>query len=177
MRSREPKPVVLTTVPYYLPGFKGGGKLITVRNLVAALSSQFRFKVLTADRDLGEARSYGGIPPNQWITNGECEIFYADSQRGSLQSIREQLRRTDYDVLHLNSVFSRPFGIVPLLLRRFGRIARRPDGNCTARRTRCGCARDQVWTQEKFPRGGAQSRIIRRRDVASLGRRGGARHT
>jgi glycosyltransferase involved in cell wall biosynthesis len=126
MRSREHKPVVLTTVPYYLPGFKGGGKLITVRNLVAALSSQFQFKVLTADRDLGDAQSYEGIPPNQWVTSGDCEIFYADSRRGSLQSIREQLCRTDYDVLHLNTVFSRPFGIVPLLLRRFGRIARRP---------------------------------------------------
>ena len=39
------KPVVLTTVPYYLPGFKGGGKLVTVRNLIAALRDQFHFKV------------------------------------------------------------------------------------------------------------------------------------
>jgi glycosyltransferase involved in cell wall biosynthesis len=126
MRSHELKPVVLTTVPYYLPGFKGGGKLITVRNLVAALSGQFQFKVLTADRDLGDARSYEGISPNRWVTNGDCEIFYADSHRGSLQSICQQLSRTDYEVLHLNTVFSRPFGIVPLFLRRFGRIGRRP---------------------------------------------------
>ena len=126
MHPRELKPVVLITVPYYLPGFKGGGKLMTVRNLVGALRSEFRFKVMTADRDLGDARSYEGIPPNQWVTDRDCEIFYAHARAGSLQSIAEQLRRTDYDILHLNTVFSRRFGILPLLLRRFGRIARKP---------------------------------------------------
>ena len=126
VHSPERKPVVLTTVPYYLPGFKGGGKLITVRNLVAGLSGQFRFKVLTASHDLGDAQSYEGIPPNRWMRSGESEIFYADRHRGWLQSIRLQLNRTDYDILHLNTIFSRPFGLVPLLLRRFGLTARRP---------------------------------------------------
>ncbi len=126
IRSRGRKPVVLTTVPFYVPGFKGGGKLVTVRNLVATLSSQFQFKVLTADHDMGDTQSYEGIPPNQWVANRNCEIFYADSRPGSLQSIREQLRQTDYDLLYLNTVFSRPFGIVPLLLRRLGLIVRRP---------------------------------------------------
>jgi len=125
-RSIERKPVVLTTVPYYLPGFKGGGKLLTVRNLVAGLSGQFQFKVMTADRDLGDAHSYEGIPANRWVANGDCEIFYAQPHRGSLRAIREQLCRTDYDVLHLNTIFSRLFGIVPLLLRRFGLVAPRP---------------------------------------------------
>src|SRR5579871_6728545 len=107
----ERKPVVLTTVPYYLPGFKGGGKQVTVQNLVAALRDQFQFKVVTADHDLGEARPYAGIAPNRWISTEGCEVFYAASNRGSLQSIRELLQRTDYDILHLNTVFSRKFGI------------------------------------------------------------------
>jgi glycosyltransferase involved in cell wall biosynthesis len=126
MIGPEGKPVVLTTVPYYLPGFKGGGKLVTVRNLVAALSSQFKFKVLTANHDLGDLVPYQGIPANQWVAQGACEIFYSDSKPGSLRSICQQLRRADYDILHLNTVFSRPFGIVPLLLRRFGAALRRP---------------------------------------------------
>ncbi len=126
MHSHKRRPVVLTTVPFYLPGFKGGGKLVTVRNLVAGLSRQFQFKVLTADRDLGDRHSYEGVPTNRWIAGADCEIFYADAQLLPLPSIREQLSRDDYDILHLNTVFSRPFGIVPLLLQRFGRIARRP---------------------------------------------------
>jgi glycosyltransferase involved in cell wall biosynthesis len=126
MRPRGRKPVVLATVPYYLPGFKGGGKLVTVRNLVAALSSQFEFKVLTGDRDLGDAHSYAGIARNQWTASGDCEIYYAGSLPVSLPSIHQQLRRTDHEILHLNTIFSRRFGILPLLLRRFGLIARKP---------------------------------------------------
>ncbi len=121
--SNSRKPVVLTTVPYYLPGYKGGGKLITVRNLVGGLSSQFRFKVLTADRDLGDVQPYQGVPANRWLCNENCEVLYASPSRNSLQTIGEQLSRVDYDVLHLNTVFSWRFGIVPLLLRRLRRIA------------------------------------------------------
>jgi glycosyltransferase involved in cell wall biosynthesis len=126
MALQKRKPVVLTTVPYYLPGFKGGGKLVTVRNLVGALNSRFQFKVMTADRDLGDPNPYAGIPTNRWISKRDCQIFYARSQTGSLRSIRAQLERADYDILHLNTMFSRPFGILPLLLRRFGSLARRP---------------------------------------------------
>ena len=122
----EAKPVVLTTVPYCLPGFKGGGKLITVRNLVAGLSNRFRFKVLTANRDLGSTQSYEGIPTNQWSARADCEVFYADFRRPIVESIREQLAQDDYDILHLNTIFSWPFGIVPLLVRRFVRSVRRP---------------------------------------------------
>src|SRR5271166_4810596 len=122
----ERKPVVLATVPYYLPGFKGGGKLIAVRNLVAALNDQFRFKVMTADRDLGDADPYRGITSDTWVGGSHGEVFYLQRQRGWLRAIREQLSRGDYDVLYLNTVFSRPFGIVPLILQRFGAIARRP---------------------------------------------------
>lgn len=120
------KPVVLTTVPYYLPGFKGGGKMITVRNLVAGLGALFHFKVLTADRDLGDSRAYKEVPSNRWIHGDEHEIFYARTDRGRVQSISEQLHAGEYDILHLNSVLSRPFGILPLLLRRFGLVPKRP---------------------------------------------------
>lgn len=99
---------------------------MSVRNLVAGLGSQFRFRVLTADRDLGDAYSYRGIDANRWTENEDCEVFYANSHRGGFDVIRKALSRTDYNVLHLNTIFSRPFGIVPLLLRRFGRLARKP---------------------------------------------------
>lgn len=126
MRWCERKPVVLATVPYYLPGFKGGGKLIAMRNLVAALEDQFHFKVMTADRDLGDAHSYRGITSDRWVGGDRCEVFYLQHHRDWWRTIREQLSRTDFDVLYLNTIFSRPFGIVPLMLRRFGVVPSRP---------------------------------------------------
>ncbi|HLX37575.1 MAG TPA: hypothetical protein VKR29_07215, partial [Candidatus Binataceae bacterium] len=126
LAPRERKPVVLTTVPYYLPGFKGGGKLVTARNLVAGLRDRFRFKVMTADRDLGDARRYPGIEANRWTKSGVGEIFYAGTRPDSVNTIRRQLCESEHDVLHLNSVFSPRFAVAPLMLRRFGSIPRKP---------------------------------------------------
>lgn len=119
-------PVVLTTVPYYLPGFKGGGKLFTVRNLVAGLGDRFHFKVLTADRDLGDARAYPDIEVDRWNRHGDCEIFYAGPQRTSFTAIWRIFKQSDYDIIQLNSIWSRRFGLAPLMLRKAGRMPRKP---------------------------------------------------
>ena len=59
--------------------------------------------------------------PNQWIASRDCEIFYARLRiRCPGNRFAQQLQRTDYDILHLNTIFSRRFGILPLILRRFG---------------------------------------------------------
>ena len=120
------RPVVLTTVPYYLPGFKGGGKLLTVRNLVAGLRDQFDFKVLTADRDLGDTRPYSDIALDRWNRYADCEIYHASARRASTASICRSLKNADYDIIHLNSLWSRRFGLVPLMLRKAGLIPRKP---------------------------------------------------
>jgi glycosyltransferase involved in cell wall biosynthesis len=122
----EREPVVLATVPFYFPGFKGGGKPVALRNLIGAMRGQFRFKVITANHDLGEQHPYRAVRSNRWIAGDDCETFYFDPHRGALRVMRENLARADYDVLYLNTVFSRPFGIVPLLLRRFGATTRAP---------------------------------------------------
>ena len=118
--------MVLATVPFYFPGFRGGGKPVALRNLIAAMRGEFRFKVMTANHDLGDSRAYRGVRSNQWSAGDDCEAFYLDPHRDALRTMRENLARPDYDVLYLNTVFSRPFGIIPLLLRRCGAIAPAP---------------------------------------------------
>src|SRR5580704_5090672 len=81
---------------------------------------------MTADRDLGDAKSYQGITPNRWMVNRDSEIFYARNNPMSFRAICAQLRRTHHDILHLNSIFSRRFGIIPLILRRSGLIRQKP---------------------------------------------------
>ena len=117
---------MLATVPYYLPGYKGGGKLIAMRNLVTALGDRFDFKVMTLNRDLGEVEPYRGVASSRWLGGDRCEVFYVQNGRDGLRAMREQLSQTRHDILYLNTVFSRPFGMVPLLLRRLKAIAPRP---------------------------------------------------
>jgi hypothetical protein len=45
---------VLVLVGTYLPGYKAGGPLRSIANLVATLGLEFHFRIVTLDRDLGD---------------------------------------------------------------------------------------------------------------------------
>ncbi len=109
---------VLAAVEYYLPGFKGGGPVRSLSNLVERLGADFRFKIVTRDRDVGDNTPYPDIISDAWQRVGQAEVFYGSSGRFSLAGWRELLASTEYDVLYLNSFFSPRFTLEPLLLRK-----------------------------------------------------------
>ncbi|KQU99083.1 glycosyltransferase [Devosia sp. Root105] len=110
---------VLTFVSTYLPGFKGGGPIRSISNLVEALGDEFRFLVVTADRDEGDDEPYETARgPQGWRQVGKAEVLYLPPSGRGLHDIRNVLRTTPHDVLYLNSFFSPDFTIKPLLARK-----------------------------------------------------------
>lgn len=109
---------VLTFVESYLPGFKGGGPIRSISNMVEALGDEFRFLVVTADRDEGDDEPYEiARGPQIWKRVGKAEVMYLPPSGQGLRDILRILRSTDHDVLYLNSFFSPNFTIKPLLAR------------------------------------------------------------
>ncbi len=124
--SEEMKRVVFILVGHYLPGFKGGGPTRSISNLVSALGNEFRFKVITLDRDLGAASPYPGIPEGRWIRVGNADVMYVSpGWRGLLRMVKPLRTMDKRAVLYLNSFFSRSFSMFAILLRRLGLI--RPE--------------------------------------------------
>lgn len=120
------KPVVLTFSGYYLPGYKGGGPIRTLVNMVERLGDDISFRIVTTDRDLGDDKPYPGIKPYRWQRVGKAQVKYLDSKGLSFKALRQLLNSTGHDILYLNSLFSPDFTIKPLLLRRLGLVPRRP---------------------------------------------------
>jgi len=52
---------ILTSVGYYLPGYKAGGPIRTLANMVDKLGDDFQFKIVTADRDFDDMKPYPEI--------------------------------------------------------------------------------------------------------------------
>jgi glycosyltransferase involved in cell wall biosynthesis len=102
----------------YLPGYKAGGPLRTVQNMVEQMGPPFRFRILTRDRDMGDASAYPGIVSGAWQPVGRGEALYLPPRQVGLRGLRRAMRGTGHDVLYLNSLFSAPMSIAPLLLRR-----------------------------------------------------------
>lgn len=116
---------ILVILDYYLPGFKAGGPVRTIANMVERLGASFEFHVLAADRDLGESKPYPDIDREAWHQVGKAKVMYLPPRTFRLPSWMRLLRRLDYDVLYLNSFFSSTT-VRTLLLRRLRLIPRRP---------------------------------------------------
>ncbi len=116
---------ILTIIDYYRPGYKGGGPIRTLESMVDHLGDNFGFQILTRDRDLGDASSYGGIMGEKWQSIGRAQIYYLRPDSLSIRSLARIIRETSYDVLYLNSVFS-SLSVKIMLARRLGWIPSKP---------------------------------------------------
>jgi glycosyltransferase involved in cell wall biosynthesis len=117
---------VLTFCDYYLPGFKAGGPIRSISNLIARLDRDLRFSVVTRDRDQGDGQPYAGIEVDRWHDRQGTSVYYMSPQRRGLAGIGSLLRETPHDVVYLNSFWSPAFTIPTLMLRRLGRTPRVP---------------------------------------------------
>lgn len=118
-------PKILTLVDYYLPGYKAGGPVRSIANMVDQLSHEYRFKIVTKDRDLGSNEPYLGIVVDEWQELGQSDVYYSSPKGRSLTTLRHILNATDYDILYLNSFFS-TFSVKALVLRKLGLLPRTP---------------------------------------------------
>ena len=110
----------------YAPGYKGGGPIQSCINMVENLYNQFDFYVLCADRDYKETIPYSGVKINQWNEVGHAKVYYLSPDKQDLKGFEDVINSIDYDVMYLNGFFSPIFTIRPLLLRRMGKLKKKP---------------------------------------------------
>jgi glycosyltransferase involved in cell wall biosynthesis len=120
------KPTILALSAYYLPAHKAGGGPLILAGIVDRLGDEFRFKVMTRDRDLGDDESYPNIEVGSWRPVGKAEVMYLPPGSFSLRALRGLVREAEHDAMYFNSFFSPFFVIRLLLLRRLGLIPRVP---------------------------------------------------
>ena len=113
---------ILVFVAYYLPGYKAGGPIRTIDNMVDRLSDYFTFKIITLDRDLGDITPYPGIKQNTWNQVGKAMVYYLKPTSISWKNFKRLMKDTSCDLIYLNSFFSWNFTIKPLILRKIGVI-------------------------------------------------------
>jgi len=122
----NPQIKILTLTGYYLPGYKSGGPLRTIVNMVEHLSDEFEFWIITRDRDLCDSAPYPEIQPNVWQPVGKAMVHYLPPNNCGMMRIAELISGTPHDILYLNSFFE-PFGTIkPLVARKLGKLPSKP---------------------------------------------------
>ncbi len=108
-------PRILVFVDWYLPGFRGGGPITSIANLVEALGGEYHFSIVTSDTDYGQRAPYPDIVTDAWTELGpSCRVWYCSREASSYRHVRRIIAETDYDLLYLNSMFSLGYTIFPL---------------------------------------------------------------
>ncbi|MDT0647444.1 glycosyltransferase family 4 protein [Zunongwangia sp. F260] len=121
MRSYQRKNILIF-IDWFLPGYKAGGPIQSVVNLINHLGDEFEFDVVTSNKDLGEDTAYPNIVFNRWSKNGNYRVTYLDEAHQNIQRYREILTAKEYDAVYFNSLFSVNFTLKPLLLLRRSKI-------------------------------------------------------
>ncbi|MCR4588350.1 MAG: glycosyltransferase family 4 protein [Lachnospiraceae bacterium] len=70
------KKVILIIMGRYLPGYKDGGPVRSIKNLTDRLGDEYSFRILTTDRDHGDKEPYEGIRYEQWNQVGKAQVRY-----------------------------------------------------------------------------------------------------
>lgn len=110
-------PKILILADWYLPGSKAGGPVSAISNLIELVGDEFRFHVITRDRDLTEKSAYPGVRTDHWLPVGKASVLYTSDF--SFSNLRRHILDIDPNVIYLNSFFSRLTRRI-LLLRRLG---------------------------------------------------------
>jgi len=103
----------------YLPGFRAGGPIQSIANLVEGLCDEFDFYIVTSDRDLGDEQAYCDIEYNRWVSVGKAKVRYLMPKDRSALRIKRLMEEVNCDVIYLNGLWHGAFTILPLLVNRF----------------------------------------------------------
>lgn len=113
---------VLAFNKFYLPGYRAGGPIRTIANMVDRLGNSMEFWIVTADRDSGDAAPYAEIDLNGWNTQGNAQVRYVALSEVDLKSIQGLIEEVSPDWIYLNSFFDPVFTHRVLWLTRLGRV-------------------------------------------------------
>lgn len=120
------KKVILIILSTYLPGYKAGGPIRSIKNLIEKTEDKYEFCIITSDRDVGDDKPYRNVKLNEWTELGGTSVYYLEKSKQTLSGIRRAIRSVDYDAIYINSLFSKWASIYPMILLKLGRIQRKP---------------------------------------------------
>lgn len=105
--QKQLKPKILIICDYYLPGYKSGGGMRTIVNMVESLNYYYDFWIITRDHDGKlDCESYKNIKINEWNKIQEAKVFYLSKDMVKMSKLHELIKHTEPDILFFNSYFS-----------------------------------------------------------------------
>lgn len=118
----RPERKILILTDWFIPGYRAGGPIRSVYNIINTLEELFCFSVITSDMDFGASDPYEDIQSDKWNEMNGFRTYYISRNQLTYRTIKHLLMQSDHDILYLNSLFSIYFTLIPLWISRVGRL-------------------------------------------------------
>lgn len=108
------KPKILIFIDWYKPGFKAGGPIRSINNLVSQLNTEYDFYVVTRNTDYLEITPYSTIKTNEWNKIDNAKVFYLSIDNTNKSTIKKLILEVNPDIVYCNSLYSPKFTLTPI---------------------------------------------------------------
>lgn len=109
---------ILILIDWFLPGYKAGGPITSVYNMVSHLKDEYEFYILTSDRDIDSTEPYSDITPNKWIKEKGYFINYISIKNNKRKYFRKIIKDISFHAFYFNSLFSIHYTLSPVSILR-----------------------------------------------------------
>jgi glycosyltransferase involved in cell wall biosynthesis len=109
-RSRQ---VILVSLRHYIPGYRFGGPVRSIANLVAHMGTEYEFRIVCLCHDFRQREAYEDIVNGVWQKVGAAMVMYARDRDVTPALWRRIAAQVRPDLLYLNSFFDPRFSLAP----------------------------------------------------------------
>jgi glycosyltransferase involved in cell wall biosynthesis len=101
------KKTILIFIGHYLPGTKSGGILRSVENMINLLGKNYKFKIITRNKDINSSKSYENISSGEWTKVGNAEVLYMNENDSNFNNLVKIINNIKHDFFFINSFFDK----------------------------------------------------------------------
>lgn len=104
---------------WYEPGYKAGGPIRSIVNLVACLKDSLDIYIVTTNQDFEDPKPYPHIIPNVWTAvEKNINVLYFSKEKLTFQNVKLAIKDVNPKTIYINSIWSLAFSLYPLLIER-----------------------------------------------------------
>lgn len=108
------KTKILIFIDWYKPGFKAGGPIRSISNLISQFNTEYHFYIVTRNTDYLETTPYSTIQSNQWNDVDNAKVYYLSSNNQKKLIIKNLIEEVNPDLIYCNSLYSPKFTLTPI---------------------------------------------------------------
>lgn len=105
---------LLIFIDWYKPGYKAGGPIRSVSNMVDVFNKDFEISIITRDTDYMETTPYSNIKSNEWNKLDGASIFYLSKENTKRITLHQLIDTINPDIIYCNSLYSPYFSLIPI---------------------------------------------------------------